>query len=418
MDHRRVVITGIGPVTPIGIGCKAVATSLRQGRSGVARFEPNVDHEGLKVDFGAQVKRWDPSPWLNARETRRLSRNSQFAVVATRRALEDSGLDLHADEALARRTGTILGTSAEFEWIYEGIVAFKTNPRGARAVNPLTATNAFPDAPAAHVALAHGAKGPNLAVSSACSSSLSAVGYSLDLIRTGRLDAVISGGSEVPLTPNTLLALSLVRALSTRKDEPETASRPFDATRDGLVAGEGAGIVILEELEHARRRGARMYGEVVGFGETCDASHIVAPDPKGREQARAVHLALEDAQLDTSDIDYIQAHGTSTPINDRTETALIKRVFGDRARQIPISSIKSMTGHLLGAAGGVGLVATLLGMEGGFFPPTINLHQPDPECDLDYVPNVARPGKMDVALVQSFGFGGKNAALAIRRFTG
>ena len=419
MKHsRRVVITGVGPVTPIGIGRAVYRQSLEDGVSGVRRFDENVDHGGLWTHFGAQVKGWDPSPWLNKKQIRRLSRNCQFGVVAATLALQDSGLDLHGDEELARQCGTILGTCAELEWVYKGFWNLKTHPRRLKGVNPMTVTCAFPDATAGQVGIATGARGANMALSTACSSSNNAMGYALSLIRSGVLDICITGGTEAPLQAGTLAGFNLVRALSTRNDNPSQACRPFDADRDGFVMGEGAGIVIFEELERARRRGARIYGEVAGFGTTCDARHMTAPDPHGDEQARAILLALEDAEVDPGEVDYINAHGTSTRINDVTETAVLKRVFGSRAYDIPTSSTKSMTGHLIGAAGGVELIATLAGMHKEFVPPTINYMTPDPECDLDYVPNEARDAVFNVAVLNSFGFGGKNAILVLKRFTG
>lgn len=417
MKHpRRVVITGIGPVTPIGIGRVAYRKSLQNGVSGVGRFDDAIDHAGLLTHFGAQVRDWDPSCWLNRKQIRRLSRNCQFGVVAAMLALDDAGLDLHADEELARGCGTILGTCAELEWVYKAYWNFKTHPRRLKGVNPMTVTCAFPDATAGQVGIATGARGANMALSTACSSSNNAMGYALSLIRSGMLDVCITGGTEAPLQGGTMAAFNLVRALSTRNDNPSEACRPFDADRDGFVMGEGSGIVIFEELERARRRGARIYAEVAGFGQTCDARHMTAPDPVGEEQARAIRMALDDAEVDASDVGYINAHGTSTPINDRIETAVLKKVFGSRAHEIPTSSTKSMTGHLIGAAGGVELIATLAGLHRGFVPPTINYSTPDPECDLDYVPNEARDAHFDVALLNSFGFGGKNAILVVKRF--
>ncbi len=412
---RRVVITGIGPVTPIGIGRDAVAAALVEGRCGVGPLDDSIDHQRVRTHFGAQIGDWDPSPWLDQRQRRRLARNAQFAVVAATLALDDAGLDLCADLELARRCGTILGTCAELEWVYKGVLDLYQHPRGLKGVAPLTVTCAFPDAPAGQAAIVTGARGANMAVSTACSSANNAMGYAFSLIRLGMLDLCVTGGTEAPLQAATLGAFNNVRALSTNNDEPYTACRPFDVKRDGFVMGEGAGLVIFEELEHARRRGARIYAEVAGFGQSCDAQHMTQLDPEGIEPARALRMALDDAGLDPEDVDYINAHGTSTPINDPTETRIIKRVFGDRAYKIPVSSSKSMFGHLIGASGGVELIATLLGMEQDFIPPTINLHDPDPECDLDYVPNQARQGKIDVAVLNSFGFGGKNAILAVRR---
>jgi len=409
LSRRRVVVTGIGVVSSIGIGKKAFWEALMAGRSGVSLIT-SFDTSAFTTKFAGEIRDFNPLDFIDHKQTRRMDRTSHLAVACAKMAVEDAQVDLN--EPGPHRTGVILGTAmAGHGYILQ---QHKTLlEKGPMRINPFTALASFPDACASNVSIALGITGPSFALATACSSASDACGYAMQAIQSGALDFILMGGAEASIYPGTVAAFCVARALSTRNDEPQKASRPFSLDRDGFVLGEGAGTLVLEEYEHARKRGAHIYGEILSHGMTCDAYHMTAPHPEGKEAARAMRLALEGADLAPADIDYINAHGTSTPLNDKTETLIIKKVFGQAAYQTPISATKSMVGHLIGAAGSVELVATLLAMENSVIPPTINYSTPDPDCDLDYCPNEPRPAKIKYAMKNSFGFGGKNSILIL-----
>lgn len=409
---RRVVVTGIGVVSSIGHGKEAFWKSLTQGQSGVSSITA-FDTSHFTTHFGGEIKDFDPTAHILPKKLKRMDRTTQLAVVASKMAVQDAGIDLQA-AGVRERTGVIIGTAlAGVGYILEQHTTLME--RGPMRINPFTALASFPDACAGNVSIELGVTGPSFSIATACSSASDACGYAFSAIQNGALDFLIMGGAEATMFPGILASFCVARALSTRNDQPQKASRPFSADRDGFVLGEGAGMLVLEEYEHAKKRGAHIYAEILGHGMTCDAYHMTAPDPEGREASRAMQLAMNSAGVKPQDIDYINAHGTSTPLNDKTETLVIKKVFGEQAYKIPISSTKSMIGHLIGAAGSVELIATLLAMENQIIPPTINYMTKDSECDLDYVPNEARPAKIQIAMKNSFGFGGKNSILILKR---
>ncbi|HOW88357.1 MAG TPA: beta-ketoacyl-ACP synthase II [Candidatus Omnitrophota bacterium] len=410
--NRRVVITGLGVVSSIGFGKEAFWDSLIKGRSGVSNIAA-FDTTQFTTHFAGEIKNFDPSAYILPKKLKRMDRTTQYAVVASKMAVADAKLDLSATE-VRERTGVIIGTAlAGVGYILEQSATLMQ--KGPMRINPFTALASFPDACAGNVSIELGVKGPSFSIATACSSASDACGYALAAIQSGKLDFLIMGGAEATIFPGIVASFCVARALSTRNDQPEKASRPFAMDRDGFVLGEGAGMLVLEEYEHAKKRGAHIYAEILGHGMTCDAYHMTAPDPEGTEAARAMKLAMESAGVTPEEIDYINAHGTSTSLNDKTETLVIKKVFGPRAYQVPISSIKSMIGHLIGAAGSVELIATLLAMENHLIPPTINYTSKDPDCDLDYVPNEARKADIRIAMKNSFGFGGKNSILILKR---
>jgi 3-oxoacyl-[acyl-carrier-protein] synthase II len=414
--ERRVVVTGMGAVTPIGNDVGAYWDGLVNGRSGIGRITL-FDTEKVASKVAGEVKGFDADAVMPKKEVRRNDRYVHFAWAATAEAMRDAGLpNPIEDEALAWRTGAIIGS---------GIGGINTMIRdiqeatreGIERIGPFLVTAMIPDMAAGYIAIYANVRGPNYATVSACSSSNHAIGDSLNIIRRGEADVMIAGGAEAGIGEIPVAAFSAMRALSTkRNDDPEKASRPFDAERDGFVMGDGAGVLVLEELEHARTRGATIHAEVVGYGATDDASHITLPAPGGRGAVESMRVAIADAGLTTDDVGYINAHGTSTPPNDRSETAAIKTLFGERAYRIPISSTKSMTGHLMGAGGGIEAIASIQALKTGIVPPTINQEHADPDCDLDYVPNEAREVDVSVAISNSFGFGGHNATLVFRRW--
>jgi len=411
-EHNRVVITGLGVISSIGYGKQAFWESLRAGKSGIARVT-KFDPSPYPTQMAAQLNGFDFSPYIDPKWARRMDRTTMMAVATAKMAVKDAVLDF--EHVNRDKVGVVVGTAmAGHAFILEQHDVFRE--KGPMKINPFTALTVFPDAPASFVSIELGLHGPSFSIATACSSALDAVGYAFNAIRKRELDVILMGGSEATVFPQAFSAFCMLRAMSQNNDEPSTASRPFDKTRDGFVLGEGAGMLVLEDLEHARRRGARIYAEIIGFGMTCDAYHMTVPEPSGKQAARAIQLAIQDADINPTDIDYINAHGTSTPLNDKTETAIIKQVFGKAAYKTPISATKSMIGHLIGAAGAVELIATVLAMEHQIMPPTINYSVPDPECDLDYIPNKARPGTIDFALKNSFGFGGKNSALVIKKY--
>lgn len=414
MSLVRVVVTGVGMITPVGLDAKSSWESFVAGRSGagpVTRF----DTSAFEVRFACQVNDFNPAQHLDFKEARRMARFTQFAVVAAKEALDDARLTIGPE--LAERVGVIIGSGiGGVEAFVEAVV---TNlEKGPRRVSPFAVPMLMANGAAGQIAIAHGAKGPNFALVSACATGSNALGEAWETIRRGDADVMIAGGSEAPIIPMAFAALANMGALSKRNDDPQGASRPFDATRDGFVSGEGAGVLILERLEHALARRAPIYGEMVGYGATADAFHITAPAEGGEGAARAMELALRKAGLSPEEVDYINAHGTSTPLNDAAETQAIKKALGSHAYKVPISSTKSMIGHLMGAAGAIEAIVTLLTIKYGVIHPTINYQHPDPVCDLDYVPNKARQARVRVALSNSFGFGGHNACVAFRQYEG
>lgn len=410
---KKVVITGVGVVSPIGIGKEAYWKSLSTGQNGfgrITRFDPS--NSDCKI--AAEVKNFDVTQFVEKKRARRMDYFTQYAMAAAKMAIQDAGID--PQKINPERAGVIVGSGIGGLPTIEAqhsILLEKGPSRVSPFLIPMLITNIAPG----EIAIEMGFVGPNYSVSSACATSNHALGAALRHLRYGDADLMIAGGTEGALTPLAVAGFSQAQALTFDfNDNPAKSSRPFDAKRSGFVIGEGSGIVILETEEHANARGARIYAELAGYGATDDAYHITAPSPEGKAAVKALQLALADANAKPEDFDYINAHGTSTILNDKTETKVIKVVFGDRAKKIPISSTKSMTGHLLGAAGGVELIATLLCMQNNLIHPTINYETPDPECDLDYVPNTARPGHINCALSNSLGFGGHNAAIVVRRY--
>jgi beta-ketoacyl-acyl-carrier-protein synthase II len=410
MQSRRVVVTGLGALTPVGLDVPTTWDSIVHGRSGIARVE-GFESDDLDVRIAGQVKSFDPSQFLDKKEARRLDRFLQLGLVAAQEAVRDAGLEIQPDNA--EQVAVLVGSGiGGIGTIVDAAITLHT--RGPDRVGPFVVPMMLPDMLAGMIAIQTGAKGANFAVASACATAGHALGEGAELIKRGDAEVVIVGGAEAPVTRIGLAAFDSMRALSRRNDQPWRASRPFDAERDGFVLAEAAGILILESLEHAMRRDAQVYAEITGYAATADAYHITAPSEGGEGAARAMRLAIERAGLQPADIGYINAHGTSTPHNDRTETQAIKSVFGDHAP--PVSSTKSMTGHLIGASGAVEAIICIKSMLEGCLPPTINYENPDPDCDLDYVPNVARAQRIDSALSNSLGFGGHNTALIVSRF--
>ncbi|MDQ6673193.1 MAG: beta-ketoacyl-ACP synthase II [Chloroflexota bacterium] len=406
----RVVITGIGAVTPVGLDVPSTWEALVHGHSGVARVQA-FDTSDLNVRIAGEVKGFDPSRYMDRKEARRMDRFLHLGIVAAHEAMRDAALDVRAEDP--ERVGVIVGSGiGGIATIVDAAIVLHT--RGPDRVSPFVIPMMLPDMLAGMIAIQTGAKGPNFSVSSACSTAGHALGEGAETIRRGDADVLIAGGSEAPITRIGLAAFDSMRAISRRNDEPERASRPFDSGRDGFILGEAAGILVLESLEHASNRGARIYAELTGYGATADAYHITAPSENGEGAARAMKLALRGAGLEPAAIDYINAHGTSTQHNDRTESKAIRSVFGQHAP--PVSSTKSMTGHLIGASGAVEAIICIKAILEGCLPPTINYECPDPECDLDYVPNTARSARINAALSNSFGFGGHNTALVLQRF--
>jgi len=413
MSQRRAVITGMGAICALGNDLKETWEGVLQSRSGIGPIT-HFDTTGFTARICGHCSDFDSSKWFSARDARRLDRFSQFAVVASDMVLEDAGLDL--EQMDRAQIGCILGSGigglTEVESQYRTLVE-----RGADRVSPFLVPKMMANAAAGQISIRHKLRGPNSAVVTACASAAHSIGDALNVIRKGLADVMITGGSEAATTPLGMAGFCSLKALSTRNDDPEGASRPFDNDRDGFVMAEGAGVLVVEELEHAKARGARIYAELVGFGMTGDGSHITAPDPEGKGPAKCMTDAVRDAGVNPEQIDYVNAHGTSTQLNDKTETLAIKMAFGDHARSLAISSTKSQIGHTLGASGGLELVATCMGIHNQIAPATINYTTPDPECDLDYVPNEPREMEIKCAMSNSFGFGGHNASLVVRRFS-
>jgi 3-oxoacyl-[acyl-carrier-protein] synthase II len=419
-DHgeRRVVVTGLGAITPLGNDVATTWACMKEGRSGIRRITL-FDPARVASRIGGEIRGFEPETVMPRKEVRRNDRYIHYAWAAAAEALADAGLpNPIEDEVEAERTGAIIGSGiGGINTMIRDII--EANELGVERVGPFLVTAMIADMAPGYVAIYANARGPNYSTISACASSNHAIGDALNIIRRGDADVMIAGGSEAGIGEIPVAAFSAMKALSTkRNDEPEKASRPFDADRDGFVMGDGAGILVFEALEHAQARGAVILAELVGYAATDDASHITLPAPGGRGAAASMRLALADAGMKPDDVDYINAHGTSTPPNDRAETAAIKTVFGERAYEIPISSTKSMTGHMLGAGGGVEAIACVRALQEGMLPPTINYENPDPECDLDYVPNTARQFAIRTAMSNSFGFGGHNATIILRRWDG
>lgn len=411
MNQRKVVVTGLGTVSPIGNDIPSFWASVKAGRSGVAPISL-IDASDLAVKFAGEVKNFDPSMRLDPKEAKKMDRYTQFSVYAAVEAFQDAGL---AKEQLdSERTGVCLGTgeggSASIE---EAVV--RLVERGPGRVPPLTVAKSLANFGPAQIAMTFNLTGPCQCIVTACAAGTDAIGQSMRLIREGHADMMVTGGSEASIVRMCMASFINVQALSTRNDAPEKASRPFDRDRDGFVMAEGAGVLILEEYERAVARGAKIYAEVAGFGQTCDAHHLTAPDPEGKGVARAIRLALSEAGLAPGDIDWVSAHGTSTPLNDPIETKAIKAAFGDHARKLKVSSLKSMTGHCIGAAGAIESIAGILGMSEDFIHATINYENPDPECDLDCVPNVGVKAPVRAFIKNSMGFGGQNAVVVFKK---
>jgi len=412
--RRRVVVTGMGLVIPTGIGVGTAWKNVCEGKSGIGlltRFDTN----GFETKIAAEVKNFNPELYIDKKEIKRMDLFVQYAIAATKEALEDAQLAITPEnsEKIGVIVGTGLGGLPTLEKYHKILLE-----RGPGRISPFFIPMLIANLASGHIAIQFGPKGPNTCVVTACATGAHCIGDAFRAIVYGDAEAMIAGGTEANITPLTIGGFNAMKALSTKNDEPEKACRPFEKNRDGFVVAEGAGIVLLEELKFALNRNAKIYGELVGYGYTGDAYHITAPSPDGDGAVRCMRMALKDAGLGPEDVEYINAHGTSTPLNDLTETIAIKAVFGDHAKKVPISATKSMTGHLLGAAGSTEAIFTLLAIRDGIMPPTINYEEPDPQCDLDYVPNVARRQPLNIAMSNAFGFGGTNATLIFKKFEG
>lgn len=413
-NGTRVVVTGMGAITPIGHSVPEFWSAALEGKSGIAILTA-FDTSNYSIHIAGEVKDFDPQDYMERRDARRMGRFSQFAVASTREALKQSELDF--DKVDRTRVGVLVGNG--IGGLVDTQAAVHTvDTRGGMRIDPFFFPKILPNMAAAHISLIFGAKGYSNTVITACAAGTQAIGDAMDLVRSGRADVIITGGTEANLCEVGLCGFAVIRALSRNNDAPEKASRPFDKNRDGFVAAEGSATLILENLEHAQRRNAPIFGEIIGYGSTNDANHVVAPCADGDGAMRAMQVALDDAGVEPGEIDYINAHGTSTQLNDASETQAIKRTFGEDAYRVPISSTKSLIGHSFGAAGAIEAVATVQTIQTGKIHPTINYETPDPDCDLDYTPNKQREADVRVALTNSFGFGGHNACLVFKRFDG
>jgi 3-oxoacyl-[acyl-carrier-protein] synthase II len=410
--RRRVVITGIGAVTPLGNDVETTWTNLISGRSGAGAIT-HFDSTGFPVTFACEVRDFDPTDWVDRKQARRMDRFSHLVIAAARQAEKDSGIDIAKDAArVGAAVATGIGGLQSFQDCRDDL-----RDRGAARVSPFSIPEIIPNMGAAWVSMELGTRGPLSSQCTACAASTMSIGDGLDAIRLGRAEVMFCGGTEAPVTEVGIAGFSAMRALSRNNADPLGASRPFDAERDGFVMGEGGAVLVLEELEHAKARDAKIYAELLGYGVSSDANHITEPDPVGTNPARALSMAFDDAGVEPTEIDYINAHATSTPVGDTAETRMIKLALGDEvARKVPISSTKGATGHCLGAAGAVEAIFSLLAIRDGVLPPTINLENPDPTCDLDYIPNEARRAEVRTAVSNSFGFGGHNASIVLRRY--
>lgn len=409
---RRVVVTGVGLVTPLGTGTEKTWKNICAGISGVDTIT-RFDTSDFTVKIAAEVKDFNAEDFFDKKTAKKIDHFVQYAVVAAEMALKDSGLEINEEncERVGVSTGCGMGSLPVIEKHHKVCL-----DRGPRKISPFFIPMAIPNMPSGHISMAVGCKGPNLAYSTACAAGTHAVGEAFEMIRSGRCDAMLAGGTESVICPTGIGGFAALKALSSRNDDPAASSRPFDKDRDGFVMAEGAGILVLEDYDSAIARGAKIYAEMAGYGLSSDAYHVTAPPEDGEGAVRAMRMALRDAEMNPEDIDYINAHGTSTPLNDRCETAAIKTVFGEHAPKLAISSTKSMLGHMLGATGGVEAALMALSLHEQFAPPTINLDEPSEECDLDYVPNVGRKMEMKAALSNSFGFGGTNGVVAMKRY--
>ena len=413
MEKRRVVVTGVGMITPLGISTEETWQGLLAGRSGIKRIT-QFDAAAFATQIAGEIVGFNPEDYIEPKEIKKMDRFIHFAIAAATMAMKDSGLKISDENA--ERTGVIVGSGMGGLHAIERYHSIYLE-KGPKRITPFFIPMLIVNLASGQVSIRFGAKGPNSAVATACATGSHAIGDALKIIQRGDADAMIAGGTEAVITPLGIGGFNAMKALSTRNDEPEKASRPFDIDRDGFIMGEGAGVLVLESLESAAGRGARIYAELIGYGMTADAYHITSPSPGGEGAARCMELALKDAGSSASDINYINAHGTSTKYGDELETHAVKTVFGEHAYRLAVSSTKSMIGHLLGAAGGVEAVITVLCIYHDNVPPTINLDHPDPECDLDYVPHTSRKMSVDQALSNSFGFGGTNACLVFKKFT-
>jgi 3-oxoacyl-[acyl-carrier-protein] synthase II len=411
-SQRRVVITGIGVVSPVGIGVNDFWSNVTAGRSGVGR-SPVLEQSECPWKIAGYVKDFQADRWLERKDAKRMDRFAQFALASSYLALEDSGLDLDKEDR--HRIGVSMGTA--YAGLLFGAQEYDIyKEKGIQAISPYMGIAIFTGAGGGQVSLHLGLKAPSITISTGCDCSTAAVAHAADMIVKGDVDAMFAGGADAPIHPIIVAAFGASYALSDRNHEPERASRPFDAKRDGFVMGEGGCMLLIEDLDHARRRGARIYAELIGWASTCDAHHMCHPDPSGEQAARALELALTKAGVRPSQINYLNAHGTSTPAGDKAETLVIKKVFGDAAYNLPVSSIKSQMGHMQGACGSAEIAACCLAIRDNLIPPTINYEFPDPECDLDYVPNTARHHPVEIAASNSFSFGGRNTAVVLRRY--
>jgi 3-oxoacyl-[acyl-carrier-protein] synthase II len=411
--ERRIVVTGLGTYNPLGNDVETTWEKIRRGESGIGPITA-FDAGSHKTQFAGEVKAFDPVALFGRREARRMERLAQLSLAATQQALDDASLDDGVDRD---RVGVILGSGVgALAAIVENVNTL--NESGPHRVSPFFMPMMLPDTPAATISIAHGFRGPNMAVATACASGNNAIGEAARMIGRGAADAMLAGGAEACVIPLAMAAFSVMGALSTRNEAPQEASRPFDRDRDGFVTGEGSAILVLEELEHARERGARIYAEVLGYGSSADAYHVAMPADGGAGAALAMQRALDDGALAPTAIDYVNAHGTSTPLNDKAETTAIKKVLGEHAYDTPVSSTKSMHGHLLGAAGALEAIICIKALQDNLLPPTINYETPDPDCDLDYVPNSARPAELNVVMSNGFGLGGHNAAIILGKYQG
>ncbi len=412
VQQRRVVVTGMGILCPTGNTVEEAWANAAAGKTGIRTIQ-RFDTSHLENHFGGEVKNFDPEEFLGRREARRTDRVTQMALFAAKQAIEDSGIEITDDNRyeIAAVIGSGIGGISS---IFDSIKSFIE--KGPKAVSPLMVPMMLPDAPSSKISMTYGIRGPNFAISTACATGNNCIGEATEIIRRGQAKVAVAGSSEAGLVEVAIASFNNMTAISRRNDDPERASRPFDKDRDGFVVAEGSAILILEDLEHALARGAKIYAEILGYGHTSDAYHVTAPLETGEGAATAIQFALEDAELTPADIHYINAHGTSTPLNDKSETVALKRALGEQAYEIPISSTKSVTGHLMGAAGSVEAVFTIMAMKNNFVPPTINLMNQDPECDLNYTPNVGVPHQIDIAMSNSFGFGGHNAVLIFGKY--
>lgn len=413
MEQRRVVITGMGIICPTGNSVQEAWDNAAAGKTGIGPIT-RFDTSRLENHFGGEVKNFDPEAFLGRREARRTDRVTQLGLFAAKQAIEDSQLEITPENCY--EIGVVMGSGiGGIHSIVESVEVFLE--KGAKAVSPLMVPMMLPDSASGKVSMTYGLRGPNFAISTACATGNNCIGEALEIIRRGKAKAILAGSTEGSMIDITIASFNNMKAISRRNEDPEKASRPFDLDRDGFVVAEGAGVLVLEDLEHALARGAKIYAEVIGYGHTSDAYHITAPLDTGEGAAKAIEFALKDAEITANQIDYINAHGTSTPLNDKSETLAIKKALGERAYEIPISSTKSVTGHLMGAAGSVEAVFTVKALLENFVPPTVNLDNPDPECDLNYTPHVGVAHDINIAMSNSFGFGGHNAVLLFSKYT-